>query len=646
MPGLRYQVLDGHHRFKAYRLAGVKSIPARIVAPANVKVDENLRDWFGKEKWVRMDTKGNIKGDCARGSEKEGKPKCLPQAKAHALGKKGRASAARKKRREDPNPDRKGAAINVATKVREETVDEACWKGYHKDGMKTMFGKRYPNCVKNKNESLEVYVNKGECPGCGGVMVSEDQMNEKKDACYHKVKSRYKVWPSAYASGALVQCRKKGASNWGNKSESVEENTTADGINRALGSFFDPVVANLQRVALLAMQGRQSEAASRLNTAIKTASPDAQKRIIDAVNNIKPVTINGKIADSSTLEKSKEHNEWIIKTFIPWVKSQLEKNDTNEATNGPESKPTMPAGTVRVDVSDVYDWYKLGQHVSNMKGLGTHDFGKGPPSTIISFGSEEAEHKYLNDLKKLGLATTDIDPKDLKQPKGMKKQKVDPTYNVNEDDSDEEIHNYEKLDNILAKLCKMVTDGQESDKDYGMVAAAVLDPDNRIVSRLNRPGKNGKRIHAEHAAIIGYTKQHGDIPEGSIIITTLSPCNEAMDERDGPSCTDLINRTVVKKVYCGYMDPTQTDDSRQFNLMETGNREIRIQCKEFADTFLDHVHENFADGKNPQDKGDSKRYGVPTKASISTLRKFAKTHSGRAAQLAHWAANMKSGKRK
>jgi len=41
-------------------------------------------------------------------------------------------------------------------------------------------------------------------------------INEKKDACYHKVKSRYSVWPSAYASGALVKCRKKGAKNWGN----------------------------------------------------------------------------------------------------------------------------------------------------------------------------------------------------------------------------------------------------------------------------------------------------------------------------------------------------------------------------------------------------------------------------------------------
>ena len=44
-------------------------------------------------------------------------------------------------------------------------------------------------------------------------------LQKKKDACYHKVKARYKVWPSAYASGALVQCRKKGAANWGNKSK-------------------------------------------------------------------------------------------------------------------------------------------------------------------------------------------------------------------------------------------------------------------------------------------------------------------------------------------------------------------------------------------------------------------------------------------
>ena len=57
------------------------------------------------------------------------------------------------------------------------------------------------------------------------------------------------------------------------------------------------------------------------------------------------------------------------------------------------------------------------------------------------------------------------------------------------------------------------------------------------------------------------------------------------------------------------------------------------------------TNENFADGRNPQDKGDSKRLGVPTKASISTLRKVAK-QGGRKGQLAHWMANMKSGKKK
>ena len=79
------------------------------------QIDEDLRKWF-KEKWVRFGPDGKIRGDCARGSEGEGKPKCLPQKKAHSLGKKGRASAASRKRRQDPNPERQGKAKNVPTK--------------------------------------------------------------------------------------------------------------------------------------------------------------------------------------------------------------------------------------------------------------------------------------------------------------------------------------------------------------------------------------------------------------------------------------------------------------------------------------------------------------------------------------------------
>jgi hypothetical protein len=57
------------------------------------------------------------------------------------------------------------------------------------------------------------------CPECGGPAYEDKMLAEKQDACYHKVKSRYKVWPSAYASGALVRCRKVGSANWGNKSK-------------------------------------------------------------------------------------------------------------------------------------------------------------------------------------------------------------------------------------------------------------------------------------------------------------------------------------------------------------------------------------------------------------------------------------------
>jgi hypothetical protein len=61
------------------------------------------------------------------------------------------------------------------------------------------------------------------CPHCGGPVVEYSELMEKKDACYYKVKASAKVWPSAYASGRLVQCRKKGAGNYGNKSEGVTE---------------------------------------------------------------------------------------------------------------------------------------------------------------------------------------------------------------------------------------------------------------------------------------------------------------------------------------------------------------------------------------------------------------------------------------
>ena len=66
---------------------------------------------------------------------------------------------------------------------------------------------------------------------------------------------------------------------------------------------------------------------------------------------------------------------------------------------------------------------------------------------------------------------------------------------------------------------------------------------------------------------------------------------------------------------------------------------------QLGESYISNLKENFADGRNPQDKGDSKRYGINTKASVSSLRKTAK-QGGRKGQLAHWLANMKSGRAK
>jgi len=127
----------------------------------------SLRDWFKGGGWVQ--TGGKYDGKpCAKQPGQTTKPFCRDPDDRANMSKNERIRRSTKKRREDPNPNRSGAA-KIVTK--EEYVQEK----------------------------------KGE-----------------KDSCYHKVKSRYKIWPSAYASGALSKCRKVGADNWGNKTEEVE----------------------------------------------------------------------------------------------------------------------------------------------------------------------------------------------------------------------------------------------------------------------------------------------------------------------------------------------------------------------------------------------------------------------------------------
>jgi len=161
--------------------------------------------------------------------------------------------------------------------------------------------------------------------------------------------------------------------------------------------------------------------------------------------------------------------------------------------------------------------------------------------------------------------------------------------------SDFEISNHDKLDRILVKLCSLIVLGQRQDQDLGMVAAAVLDPDNNCVAATSYNHK-GKWTHAEKAAMENYHARFGDIPEGSIILTTLTPCSQPMNDRYGSSCEDLIDDSVVHKVYCGYKDPTQPYGHKKFHTEVTRNKKIQTLCKAFADTFLrDELDEGAAE---------------------------------------------------
>ena len=157
--------------------------------------DQGLRDWFGKSKssggkkgWVQLG--GKFSGEpCARQPGQTSTPKCGSSKMAANLSPEEEEKARIRKNRLDPNqPEKTGGSKPTNVRTEEMNLQE----------------------VKDK-------------PG---------KDSGKKDACYTKVKSRYDVWPSAYASGALVKCRKVGAANWGTKSEDCWDGYVAKGMKK------------------------------------------------------------------------------------------------------------------------------------------------------------------------------------------------------------------------------------------------------------------------------------------------------------------------------------------------------------------------------------------------------------------------------
>ena len=252
-----------------------------LFGEANKSGDNSLHDWFNKSKssdgkkgWVQMGGKYAGK-PCAKQPGQTTKPKCGSSKMKRNLNKGEEEAAFRRKNAEDPNPDRKGKAKNVKTegtilergdhwhpdpdkdrklggpganaRAREDRADAAKPKA---DPKKLKPGESYMDYSKRQKAAksgtaASRLAAKGAKTGSGAKpkerkrdkigralgnaldrvagIKKEEFVNEegKKDACYKKVKASAKVWPSAYASGRLVQCRKKGAASYGNKSEGM-----------------------------------------------------------------------------------------------------------------------------------------------------------------------------------------------------------------------------------------------------------------------------------------------------------------------------------------------------------------------------------------------------------------------------------------
>ena len=173
-------------------------------------LDENLKKWFS-DKWVNIGKKDKSgkHPPCGTSGKKRGYAKCVPKSKAGSMSKKEKESATRRKRAAQNKAGRGGTSdVSGGGKkpIRVKTKAESVMN-LSKEKLIEMIKEEYQNILSENN------------------MMTEAQFDEaagKKDACYSKVKARYDVWPSAYASGALVKCRKVGAKNWGNKSKKKE----------------------------------------------------------------------------------------------------------------------------------------------------------------------------------------------------------------------------------------------------------------------------------------------------------------------------------------------------------------------------------------------------------------------------------------
>jgi hypothetical protein len=224
------------------------------------------------------------------------------------------------------------------------------------------------------------------CPECGGISFSDLILAEKKDACYHKVKASAKVWPSAYASGRLVQCRKKGAANYGkSKNESVRDPNEIGGANSM----------------------RQ-----KLGNIIKQAVQDDEvaynaSKLYRELWNIYGGDIDAIIAERSIFELQQLARELVSVGNQSMAEGQLESNTPDPVVVVQDLKGNI---LDKINLSVAAQKYKLGQPQNIKNQLAHQNYTKIGNYTIVSPMSGQPQ-----DATTQGVAETELDEKSVSQ---------------------------------------------------------------------------------------------------------------------------------------------------------------------------------------------------------------------------------------
>jgi hypothetical protein len=226
------------------------------------------------------------------------------------------------------------------------------------------------------------------CPECGGISFSDLILAEKKDACYYKVKASAKVWPSAYASGRLVQCRKKGAGNYGNKSEGVMEmdksqtppgrdgsNDPNAGKKEYTAKTITPKTAAKDAVKILNKVFNKKKGVAEGQLEMNTPDPvvvvqDLKGKILDKLN-LSVAAQKYKLGQPQNIKNQLAHQNYTKVgnyTIVSPMSGQPQDATTQGMAEGEQQKGADYRDPKEVDYDDNYD--AMVARVKKLAGLG------------------------------------------------------------------------------------------------------------------------------------------------------------------------------------------------------------------------------------------------------------------------------------